>query len=328
MARPTKVKQKLLELLESTDANISIAAATKLADLELLESRNEAKSGPLKEEIRSLRKELEQARQQHEALTLENGKLVARVAELEPFLAKATELDALRSENEQWKQEQTRLLTADAESKLRAAREAEMRAEEKSQQAEAKFAVERLKKSVAAWQKMSTHEMPPFFETPGMSSMFWDSWPAFNETPGKSALWVSLESYTTNVEAFRSFALRVLHAECRWCDKQSVIESIELKREFVHALAEHLGILENLQATNETELQNHAAWHNERQTAAAAALERQRALAGVGRTPIGPSTDGQSSSGLAPELHPPDCCCPVHGGIPARLRSFEIQEKV
>ncbi|SPE45518.1 hypothetical protein SBA7_880010 [Candidatus Sulfotelmatobacter sp. SbA7] len=71
LSKPNKVKARLLELSGNPDAAIAVTATTKLADLEIIEERNESKAGHLKAEIKSLRSEAEQARTQFESLLQE-----------------------------------------------------------------------------------------------------------------------------------------------------------------------------------------------------------------------------------------------------------------
>ena len=143
----------------------------------------------------------------------------------------------------------------------------------------------------------------------------------------KAALWVSLESMANEPDAFRAFAGRVLHAAgCRWCPNPVVIEHLEIKVEFVRALADYLGIWEELDAANEVALRNHTSWHAEQQHSEALTAERRRAREGVGRVPIGSSEE--PGSGLPKALHDPACVCEKCNGLPSHLRSFFVEEKI
>ncbi len=319
----SKLKQTLIALSENADATIAVAAATKLADLEIAQEKSESRVGNLRAELKSLQKERDAALQNMEAVALENTKLVARVAELEPLLAKAAELDAMKTEQEMWRAEQVKLLTAEANATLKRAQQLDERAREITAQAEARFSTERLRHSVLAWQKLAANEdMPSFFDNPGHSAFFWQSYDFFQED-GKATLWTANEDLKNNREQFMAYAARHLHIyTCGWCEKPE-IPNIEQRVHFIYALADYLEIRDEVEEVGSKEATQHLAWHREKTVAAALTEERARSRAGVGRVSIVGSAEQQSSSAPLPHLE--GCVCNRCGGkLPAHLRGGEM----
>jgi hypothetical protein len=326
-----KVIERLGELANSQDPAIAVQAVTRLADLELQQSRAESKVGPLKDELNALRKRFSDANEMLEAVTTERDALAAKVAEWRPQIerlpAVEEELAALKRNLESTKGALRAEFVAQAAHERAEAEKALWKAQDMTAEAEARFAREPLSYSVAEWQsRISSQEMPDFWDAASRkhSALFWESWPEFSDTPNKAAVWVVFANRFTNPDAeFRKFAFDVLVASGSQygTDEPVTVQHLEAKRSFVLAAADRWGIKEELEtAANDAKMQRYASWM-ETTSAMRHASDMQLARLGFGREELQISSTSTGYSG--PHLAGCVCGRPGCDSLPARFGRYE-----
>jgi hypothetical protein len=334
MKRRTKSQltllSKLNELANSQDPAIAVQAVTRLADLELQQSRAESKVGPLREELAMLRKKLLAANDSLRAVTSERDQLAAKVAEWQPQIerlpAVEEELAALNKSLDSTKDAMRAELLTQAAAERTAAERSLWKAQNIHAEAQAKFDRDALSHSVKEWQRrIADQSMPDFWDAASRkhSALFWESWPSFSDVPNKAGVWVVLANrYLIPDSEFKKFAMDVLISSGPQyaTDQPVTVEHLEAKRSFVLAAAEHWGIREELEGVADDEkLRRYAAWMEHAADMRQAADARAQRL-GYGREELLPASEGAGYNGP----HLDGCCCRRCNGVPPHLQPFEF----
>jgi len=193
----------------------SDTAAERVAAIKAVSDRENPNLTDLQTKLRQSDDRLDEAKSSLKEITTERDTLAAKVVELQPLADKAGELDTLRAENETWKADQIKLLTADSQAKLFSAQAVLRASEETLREADNKV-------SSSGWQELRStladliarYEIPQpsFWETSNaMPSAFFTLWPDW--TPRRAAVWCAFKSsWSTDSPEFRAAGLRVFIA--------------------------------------------------------------------------------------------------------------------
>jgi hypothetical protein len=326
----TKFEAAIEKGLESDSAGERTAALKAAADL------LNPNLGELQTRIKQGEDRLDEAKNSLKEITAERDGLVARVAELQPLAdrlpAVEAELSTLKADNDQWKEEQVKLLVADAQQQRFKAERAERQANATLIEAQSRFGqagLQILLDEVAKIVEQNRIPEPELVSLPaGISPLFLTLW-GYTPTRARIALGYA-QSYKEPSEGFRQQLLRVMLASLPTYEGASPSETIidrDIKQAVLTAMAQKWNVLTAVQREFEqiqSQRQGEFIRHN---TMMLAAQQSDLAVQGYGRTEIGvaePSVTGYSGP------HDENCVCGRPGcrPLPAHLRPYEIEESL
>ena len=261
-----------------------------------------------------------------DALTAAN----AKVAELQPLADKAGELDTLRAENETWRAEQVRLLTADAQQQRFKGERAERAAAEKLHEADNKVAASgwaELRSTLAELISLHSVPMPSFWETSAtMPSAFWTLW---GWSPTKARIYSAYKfSYDSPNELFKQQVYKILTAGLPAfhspSEYQPEIPDLGERRACLIEMAERFGCLREIQKRVDQKQTEILGEHLQQTASNLEAQQIRLSQQGYGRELINVQPE-ESATGCPPgEPHLEGCQCPIHAPSSRRTSIEEV----
>jgi hypothetical protein len=355
MARQTEL-QKAYEaaLLKGLTSDI---AAERVASIKAVSDRENPALGELTTKLKQCEDRLDEAKsslkETQTAFEAATAELATLRPQVERGLTAEAELSTLKATNDEWKAEQVKLLTADAQRKLWDAQRAERAAQETMKSAQRQFSSSGLELLMTSMSELITsHNIPApdIWNLPkNFNPLFLTLWPGWTRI--KASLFVSfMKSYPAPSEGFKQALERCLTERLPIHNngpviplallgiepdptvtaprnEPKVIEHLAVKIEVLTMMARHWDVFDEVQRRVEVEevrrhaqaLQNNAAYLQ--------AQENFLAERGYGKeTSVG--TEEPSSVTGYEGPHDKDCVCgrPGCNPLPAHLRPYEIEE--
>jgi hypothetical protein len=275
------------------------------------------------------------------AVAAERDTLLARVAELEPLVAQAAALTTLKTGMDEWKAEQRKLLTDEAQQHRWAAERAQNNTKYKVDEAQEKFGqsglqllLDEMKKIV---EKYEVPEPDPASLPRGISSLYLTLW---GRTPKYARVAMAFAQITEPTPAFKEQVYKVLavglpvlpnvvmpawdhpNGEVRYnYPKPDAVQDLAERREVLTAMAIKFGVLQEIQDRVD---RRHAQIIGQQCQDNTAFLQRQQedlARLGYGRSELG--VVEQAASTIPLSEHVLGCGCKLCGGNGVRNDSLE-----
>ena len=253
------------------------------------------------------------------AVVAERDAALAKVSELEPIAAKVAELETFKATNDEWRAEQVRVLTEEANKQRWAAERAENNAKSALKEAQLQFGargqqilldfVERL------IEQFSIPEPAPETLPAGISPLVLTLWG--NSAIRSQLMMVYSRSFPEPSEAYRQTLLQLLKTTLplqnfAGMEPPAPVEHLREKIEVLRSLGQKWpGVLADIEREFEQMQVQRQAEYLRNHNAQMSALEHDEALRGAGRTPLGQQAPVSS---VPISEHLPGCPCRACGG--------------
>jgi hypothetical protein len=272
------------------------------------------------------------------ALDAANTELATLRPQIERGLAAEAELSLLKASSDEWKAEQTKLLTADAQQMQFKAQRAERQANATMAEAQSRFGqagLQLLLDEVKSIVEAHNIPAPDLASLPsGISPLLLTLW---GHSPIRAQFMIAYaKSFTSATEAFKQELMRVLRAGLPtypsvWgaTPQPDPIPNLGERLAVLTAMAVKWNVLTEVQKRIEAEQVQRQANFLLDNNANLAAQVTEAARRGDTREEIAVEESSTSLTGYAGE-HPPECVCgrPGCNPLPAHLRPYEIEEEL